>query len=454
MNSAEDWSENAFFEVPQPDSLDGGTTSAGALWHAVSPRWGHSMHTMCSYHGMFPAKVAHYFIQQYSKPGDVVLDPFSGRGTVPLQARVEGRRAISNDLNPLASVLSRAKSAPPSWSSVMRFLKDLERKYRRTTSSDPDVPPDIRMLYHPNTLRQIYYVRKRLLAKPIHEWSPEELMIGGALAGIMHGSFRRDGTSIYLSISMPNTFSMAPSYVEKYIREKGLVAPDQDVFECLRGKLARLYLDDPIDGHASRSYSADAPSLLGGRNIKAGSVDLIVTSPPYLKVVNYGTANWIRLWLLGLDEVGRERGAGRQTLDASLDHRHTYASYREFLLRTLQGVQRALKPDGVAVLVIGDVADPGKAPVPLAAQIWQDLQHETQLRMLDLIEDDLPAQAKVSRIWGETKGQATNRDCALVLTHAEGRPCEATGGVLWDEPYKDGGPDAAHALVQEIRYAS
>ena len=49
--------------MPDRDSLDGASTSVGALWHGISPRWGHSMHTMCSYDGMFPAKVAHYFVQ-------------------------------------------------------------------------------------------------------------------------------------------------------------------------------------------------------------------------------------------------------------------------------------------------------------------------------------------------------------------------------------------------------
>ena len=124
--TAADWSDDAFFESPEPATIDGGTTSAGTLWHGVSPRWGHSLHAMCSYHGMFPAKVAHYFIQRYSRPGDVVLDPFSGRGTVPLQARVEGRRAIANDLSPLAYVLSRAKADPPSWHSIQSFVKELE----------------------------------------------------------------------------------------------------------------------------------------------------------------------------------------------------------------------------------------------------------------------------------------------------------------------------------------
>ena len=93
-------------------------------------------------------------------------------------------------------------------------------------------------------------------------------MIGGALAGIMHGSFRRDGTSQYLSISMPNTFSMSPAYVKKYIEENRLIAPDQDVFECLRTKLARLYLD-AIDGHDGRAFTEDASTLLMRRQHQA-----------------------------------------------------------------------------------------------------------------------------------------------------------------------------------------
>ena len=451
--SSVDWSEDAFFDTPDRDSLDGGTTSAGALWHGISPRWGHSLHTMCSYHGMFPARVAHYFIQRYSQPGDLVLDPFSGRGTVPLQARVEGRRTVSNDLNPLAYALSRAKATPPTWTAADTFLRRIEAAYRRGEHTEPDVPEDIRMLYHPNTLRQIYHLRDYLLRKDLAHWCQEEFMIGGALAGIMHGSHRRDGTSQYLSISMPNTFSMSPAYVKKYIAENQLIAPDQDVFECLRDKLARLYLD-AIDGPGGRAFMKDGPSLLMRGSVRPASVDLIVTSPPYLQVVNYGTSNWIRLWLFGLDEVSRERGAGRRSLDADLDHRHTYNSYRDFLLRTLWGMRRVLKQDGVAVVIIGDVADPGKDPLPLAAHIWQDIGDQTGLRKLDLMEDHLQVQNKVSRIWGETKGQATKRDCALVLARKDGSPPVVPEVIDWDESYKDGGPDAAHERLREMRFAS
>lgn len=446
-----DWSDDAFFDAPERGSVDGGTTSAGDLWHSISSRWGHSMHTMCSYHGMFPAKVAHQFIQQYSRPGEVVLDPFSGRGTTPLQARVEGRRAIANDLSPLAYVLSRAKTEPPTWDEANGFVSELEKAFKASKPGEPDVSPDIRMLYHDNTLAQLSFIRERLLANEITTWSRAEFMLAGSLAGIMHGGWRRDGTSQYLSISMPNTFSMSPTYVEKFIREKGLQKLDQDVFERLRDKLARLYLDEN-SGESGTAHNSDAASLLSGSLLAEGSVDLVVTSPPYLQVVNYAQSNWIRLWLLGHDEVGRERGEGRKKLNAVLDHRHTYTSYCDFMRRTALGVQKVLKKDGVAVLVIGDVKDPNKEDaLPLAKQMWEDIKDQTGLRLIDTVEDDLPAHSKVSRIWGETKGQATNRDCALVLAHADGNPDLEHAEVDWDEPWKDGGPDAAHERLRGLR---
>ena len=82
-------------------------------WKDQPRLWGHAYHPMCSYLASFPAALAHAFIARYSRPGDVVLDPFSGRGTTPLQACAEGRIGVGNDLNPLAHVLTAAKVEPP-----------------------------------------------------------------------------------------------------------------------------------------------------------------------------------------------------------------------------------------------------------------------------------------------------------------------------------------------------
>ena len=83
-------------------------------WKDQQRLWGHRLHPMCSYLASFPAALAHAFIARYSRPGDVVLDPFSGRGTTPLQACAEGRIGVGNDLNPFAHLLTAAKVEPAS----------------------------------------------------------------------------------------------------------------------------------------------------------------------------------------------------------------------------------------------------------------------------------------------------------------------------------------------------
>ncbi|MGA2307714.1 MAG: DNA methyltransferase [Acidimicrobiales bacterium] len=243
---------------------------------------------------------------------------------------------------------------------------------------------------------------------------------------------------------------MAPSYVRNYIHDHGLTAPDQDVFDCLRDKIARLYLDS-IAGFPGRVMNVDACRLLEGRSIKPATIDLVITSPPYLNVVNYGTSNWIRLWWLGLDEVGRHAGAGRRSLNAKLDHQHNYDSYRNFMLAIFRGVRRVLKHKGIAVFVIGDVASPGGESLALARQLWTDIGDETGLRLVEFIEDALPLQSKVSRIWGETKGRATDRDCVLVVGRDDNSWVSDLTDIDWAEPYKDGGPDIAHARLRMRR---
>src|SRR5688500_19962286 len=78
-------------------------------WKDQQRLWGHPFHPMCSYLASFPAALAHAFVARYSRRGDVVLDPFSGRGTTALQACAEGRIGVVNDMNPFYHLLTAAK---------------------------------------------------------------------------------------------------------------------------------------------------------------------------------------------------------------------------------------------------------------------------------------------------------------------------------------------------------
>ena len=82
-------------------------------WKKLPKNMNNPLHSLCSYMAMFPPSVPHYFINKYSKESDAVLDPFSGRGTTVLEASFMNREAIGSDKNPLAFLLTKAKSNVP-----------------------------------------------------------------------------------------------------------------------------------------------------------------------------------------------------------------------------------------------------------------------------------------------------------------------------------------------------
>ncbi|MDR2624489.1 MAG: site-specific DNA-methyltransferase [Methanobrevibacter sp.] len=87
------------------------------------------LHEICPYTAMFPPKLANSLIENYSTTGQTVYDPFSGRGTTLLQSRLLNRKAYASDLNPLALVLSKAKSKKISINLINKRINELEKTY-------------------------------------------------------------------------------------------------------------------------------------------------------------------------------------------------------------------------------------------------------------------------------------------------------------------------------------
>ena len=127
-------------------------------WKGLGRRYGHVFHSMCSYMGSFPPGLPRYLIEQFTEPGDVVVDPFSGRGTAPLEACLAGRHGVGVDLNPLAATLTAVKLDPPTLDETLVRLAELERTYRPEPVGER-APPEIRMLFEETvTLPQILHI--------------------------------------------------------------------------------------------------------------------------------------------------------------------------------------------------------------------------------------------------------------------------------------------------------
>ena len=449
-----------------------------ADWKDRARLWGHAFHPMCSYLASFPATLAHAFIARYSRPGDVVLDPFAGRGTVPLQACVEGRLGVGNDLNPFAHVLTAAKVDPPtaarpphasrgsgstgrsrprgvgepraragSWRRAGRSRRrscDRRRRPRaaglgvrgpagrirpvRAVNGDEPVPLEVALAYHPTTLGQLLFVRSHLDLE-----DRTDRFLAAALTGILHGKSRS-----YLSDLMPNTFSMAPRYVRDFAARTAFAGPERDVFACLGEKLGRLNRDGrpAIRGVALLGDARDAGARIRAALRERALPDrarLVVTSPPYLRVLKYGYYNWLRAWFLGFDAA---------EIDRTLDDAHRREPYLVFLRETLAGLRPALADDAVVVVVIGDVeADRGKRigdGVGLADAAWEAAAEPEGYRLAGIALDPVAAPRKMTKLWGSLAGQATKTDRILVLGATETGRRRAIAGadlpVRWDGP--------------------
>ncbi len=373
-------------------------------WRHHRKSWGHSLHPMCSYMAMFPARIPHYFIQKFTRKGDAVFDPFSGRGTTALQACVEGRIGIGTDLNPLAYLLTSAKVDPPTLDEVLTRLEELESDM--FFSEAEEQPEDIRMLFHERTLGQLVYL-KGMLQKD----DRRDRFILATLTGALHGApHKGKDTSSFLSISMPNTFSMSPNYIREYVKKHNLQKMPFDVFKVLRARIGRLYRHG-IPQQRGYAYLANAKALsrIPSPLLRKKEVKLVVSSPPYLKVIRYGLYNWIRLWLIDEDA---------EQLDASLDQHPKIADYLRFMNEVCAQLYQVMAPGGVCALVIGDVKKPREAePLNLAAETWRYLaSKKTRFQLADIVEDVLPTNVKVTKIWGKEKqGNATLIDRVLVL---------------------------------------
>lgn len=368
-------------------------------WRRAPRHWGHPLHGLCSYFAMFPPQIPQLFIRWLTVPGNRVYDPFSGRGTVPLEAVLAGRVALGSDANPLAAALTAAKVRVPSRTAVERRLRQLRELYQQVTPPRPDTAPDdIRMLYSKETLSQILFLRRALSD------SVTDRFIRGMVLGMLHANHSSKGATRGFSISMPNTFAMSPDYVRGYIRQHHLRAPNVAVFSMLTSRAMRLDLPENsvMGGKAWRGdTSRAAPKWV--RDAKA---DLVFTSPPYLKTIKYGKYNWVRLWFLG--HSGPE-------VDSRLMATGSLSRYLGFMGATFDHLEASTAPEGYACLVIGDVRQ-GEKHLNLARQVWEEVARPRGWYLHGIITDRLPAGRKVSRIWKNNPGRATKTDRILLLS--------------------------------------
>lgn len=350
-------------------------------------RAAHTLHEV-SYRACFKPQLPRFFIERLTEPGDLVYDPFMGRGTTLVEGALLGRRVAGCDVNPLSRVFAEPRLNPPTVDEVAARLDSIDFTWHR------DVRADLRVFYHLSTLRQLTALRHYLLkrttsgqADPVDRWI--QMVATNRLTGHSPGFF-----SVYTL--PPNQAVSIES--QKRINAKREQKPEKRDVPALILKKTRQLLSE---GRA-RPLGAPSAFLLLTRSsaftpeLADESVDLVVTSPPFLDTVDYAQDNWLRSWFCGIDPA-----------TVPIWHLRSVADWTTAMIRVFDELHRVLKPGGFVAFEVGEVRN-GK--VQLEHHAMQAGIASGLTPVLVLINSQ--QFTKTANCWGvsnNTKGTNTNR---------------------------------------------
>jgi DNA modification methylase len=301
-------------------------------------RAAHSLHEI-SYRACFKPQLPRFFVLQLSEPGDRIFDPFAGRGTTLLEAALNQRSPAGCDINPLSRALVMPRLDPPTLTEVQRRLTEISLSWTAA------LPEDLLTFYHPATLRQICALRAYLIERDatgaidaVDEWI--RMVALNRLTGHSPGFL-----SVY---TLPPNQAVSVKAQRKINADRAQTPPERDLSTTILKKTKALLAD--VDQATRENLRRARPEVrfhVGsstGEFWEPDSVQLVVTSPPFLDVVDYADDNWLRCWFCGIeaDEVPI-------SLHSNLDawQRFVSSAFRQFI--------RLLRPGGFIAFEVGEV---------------------------------------------------------------------------------------------------
>lgn len=275
----------------------------GELWTAKQ-RAARALHEV-SYRACFKPQLPRFFIERFSKRGSWIYDPFSGRGTTAIEAALLGRNVVANDVNPLSRILTEPRLSPPLISDVEERLQTIFYRAKARCNFD------LSMFYHARTESEIVSLRDYLnLRKSTGEEDTLDrwirMVATNRLTGHSPGFF-----SVY---TFPPNQAVSRDSQKRINRVRQQKPEYRDTKKLiLRKTWSLLHSLTQVDKEnlasaEARFHTQDARHV---HEIPADSIQLTVTSPPFLDVVHYAEDNWLRSWF---NAVETDKVAARITM--------------------------------------------------------------------------------------------------------------------------------------------
>lgn len=355
-------------------------------------RQGCSIHEI-SYRACFKPQLPKHFIEKYTKEGEIVYDPFGGRGTTAIEAALLGRNIITNDINPLSTLFVRGRLNPPSSDDIENWF---DSRLERNTAIDQI---DLSMFFEKKTLQEINDLRNYFINKKsknfdnVDHWI--KMVATNRLTGHSKGFF-----SVYTL--PPNQAASIKSQIQ--INKKRNQSPEyKDTREIIIKKSKQL-LRSLDEVQSKNLFKAGKKALILEKDasktseIPSECVKLVVTSPPFLNIVNYSEDNWLRCWFNNIEIT---KLAKKITMSKNLND---WSSKMETVFKELY---RVLKKDGMVAFEVGEIQN-GKIKLEDAVT---PIAEKNGFKIIEIMINSQNF-TKTSNIWGVSnneRGTNTNR---------------------------------------------
>ena len=310
------------------------------FWTAKQ-RQANSIHEI-SYRACFKPQLPNFFIKNLTKENDAVYDPFLGRGTTIIEAALLNRKVIGNDINPLSKILSEPRLLTPDLEELSDYLEKIPFKYNLTADID------LSMFYHPKTESGIVSLRNFILEKEknnnlnnLDEWI--RMVATNRLTGHSSGFF-----SVY---TMPPNQAVSQERQKKINKNRKQQPEYRDVKKLILRKTISLTKDinsfkqkQLKEIHKTAVFlnkdARDTPE------INNESVQLTVTSPPFLNIVQYAKDNWLRGWFNGIDI---------KDIEKKITMSKTIEQWTVVMQKVFDELYRITKKGGYVAFEVGEV---------------------------------------------------------------------------------------------------
>lgn len=306
-----------------------------------------TVHSLHWFPGNFIPQIPSYLIQLLSKAGDLVFDPFCGSGTTGIEAVLLGRRVLLADINRASLQVTNGKLAALSAHSfapeLQRLVLDLtweELRSHEVSESGMGMARALQDWFESDTLAQLRYLWSKVISTTTLARQLLELVFADTL----------------FACAAPGTRT---SSGQQRRHHWGWIADNvvppvplwKNAIRLFRIRLERALevvrlreINRPLQALVFRGDARSSP-------IASESVDLIVTSPPYLGMIDYALANRLTYLWMGWDvlqdregEIGARSRRKRKT---------SQLEYLGAINLAVAEMKRVLKIGGYCAIVIG-----------------------------------------------------------------------------------------------------